>query len=98
MQDATGCTLPALPHTFRRFVQAVAVDGTSSTALLVDANTWDFLADAKMYFEAEDEQSVAAVQVGWDSCCCCTGARCKTMWSDCGSKRTSSMSGTSPPT
>lgn len=44
-------------------VQAVAVDGTSSTALLVDANTWDFLADAKMYFEAEDEQSVASVQV-----------------------------------
>ncbi len=44
-------------------VQAVAVDGTSSTALLVDANTWDFLADAKMYFEAEDEQSVAGVQV-----------------------------------
>ena len=67
MQDPAGCVLPAVPHNFCHSVQAVAVDGTSSTALLVDANTWDFLADAKMYFEAEDEQSVAGVQV----CCYC---------------------------
>ena len=63
MQDPAGCVLPAVPHNVRCSVQAVAVDGTSSTALLVDANTWDFLADAKMYFEAEDEQSVAGVKV-----------------------------------
>ena len=51
------------------------MDGTSSTALLVDANTWDFLADAKMYFEAEDERSVAGVQVCWDSCYCFCAAK-----------------------
>ena len=52
-----------LPLHIKQAVQSVAVDATSSTALLIDRRTGTMLAPPKMYFEAQPEAALAALQV-----------------------------------
>lgn len=55
--------LSQLPRDVAGRVQAVAIDGTSSTALLVDANTGKVLAAPKLYNETQGGAAVAAAEV-----------------------------------
>lgn len=54
----------ALPPAVTQQVQAVAFDGTSSTAMLVDAATGRVLAAPKLYDEAQGDEAVQAAKVG----------------------------------
>jgi hypothetical protein len=47
----------------RQRVQSVAIDGTSSTALLVDRRDGRVLAAPKLYNEGQPDAAVAAVHV-----------------------------------
>jgi sugar (pentulose or hexulose) kinase len=53
-----------LPPDVTRVIQAVAFDGTSATALLVDAATGRVLAPAKLYNEAQGGDAVDMAKVG----------------------------------
>ena len=55
--------LAKLPQQVKAHIQTVAVDGTSSTALLVDGRTGRMLAPPKMYFESQSAEAVEAVRV-----------------------------------
>ncbi len=55
--------LEAVGGDVRRAVRAVALDGTSSTALLVDGATGRPLGPPKMYDEAQPAAAVDAVSV-----------------------------------
>ena len=56
--------IAALPPAITQQVQAVAFDGTSSTALLVDAASGRVLAAPKLYDEAQGPAAVQAAKVG----------------------------------
>jgi sugar (pentulose or hexulose) kinase len=55
--------LASLPAGVRRQVRALAIDGTSSTSLLVDAASGRLLAPAKLYDEAQAPEAVQAAKV-----------------------------------
>lgn len=55
--------IAALPADVRSRVTSVAFDGTSATALLVDAASGKVLAPAKLYSEAQGPDAVQAAQV-----------------------------------
>lgn len=55
--------IAALPATVASQVQAVAFDGTSSTALLVDASTGRVLAPPKLYDEGQGSEAMQAAKV-----------------------------------
>jgi len=55
--------IAALPATVTSQVQAIAFDGTSSTALLVDATTGQVLAPPKLYDEGQGSDAVQAAKV-----------------------------------
>lgn len=56
--------IAALPSAVVSQVQSVAFDGTSSTALLLDAATGRVLTAPKLYDEAQGPEAVAAAKVG----------------------------------
>ena len=60
---ALHAVLGKLPESLKAHIQTVAVDGTSSTALLVDGRTGRMLAPPKMYFESQSAEAVEAVRV-----------------------------------
>eukprot|EP00878_Enallax_costatus_P034508 GHUV01038266.1.p1 GENE.GHUV01038266.1~~GHUV01038266.1.p1 ORF type:complete len:414 (+),score=132.25 GHUV01038266.1:205-1446(+) len=55
--------ISALPPSVVAHTSSVAIDGTSATALLVDADTGGVLAPAKLYNEAQGPEAVAAAKV-----------------------------------
>lgn len=59
--------IAALPTDVVANTHSIAIDGTSSTALLVDAATGTVLAPAKLYNEAQGPAAVAAAKVSSDS-------------------------------
>ena len=58
--------LSSLPPEVREDVAALAIDGTSATALLVDMGSGRALLPAKLYNEAQGSEAVAAAKVGWE--------------------------------
>ena len=52
--------LQSLSPQVRGNIRSIAVDGTSSTAILLDANSGSALAPPKLYNEAQDAQAVEA--------------------------------------
>lgn len=61
--------IAALPTDVTANIGSVAIDGTSATALLVDALTGKVLAPAKLYNEAQGNTAVAAAKVPWCEDC-----------------------------
>ena len=55
--------LSSLPAEARARVASLAIDGTSATAMLVDANSGRALAPPKLYNEAQGAEAVAAAKV-----------------------------------
>lgn len=55
--------LSSLPEPARRSVASLAIDGTSATAMLVDAGSGRVLAPPKLYNEAQGPEAVAAAKV-----------------------------------
>ncbi len=53
-----------LPPAVRSQVSAIAIDGTSATAMLVDRTTGKVLAPTKLYNESQGPDSVAQAKVG----------------------------------
>lgn len=60
--DALFGLLDAIPADVKARVATIAIDGTSSTALLLDADTGEELAPPKMYNEAQAPEIVALVK------------------------------------
>ena len=56
--------LASLPPEVREDVAALAIDGTSATALLVDMGSGRALLPAKLYNEAQGSEAVAVAKVG----------------------------------
>ena len=50
--------LQSLDHQHRQSIRSIAIDGTSSTAILVDALSGTALAAPKLYNEAQGQQAV----------------------------------------
>ena len=61
--------LRQLPPDMKAHVSSVCIDGTSSTALLVDSRRGDILAPTKIYNEDQGEEAVKAIKVWPDSIC-----------------------------
>jgi hypothetical protein len=55
--------LASLPEDVRQGARRIAIDGTSATALLLDARNGDLLTDAKLYNEAQPAEAVAKAAV-----------------------------------
>jgi sugar (pentulose or hexulose) kinase len=62
-QQVLFSLIAALPIAVTSQVQAVAVDGTSSTSMLVDSTTGRVLAAPKLYDEAQGPEAVQAAKV-----------------------------------
>lgn len=54
--------IAALPEDVRSYVSAVAIDGTSATAMLVDGTNGRPLAPVKLYNEGQSSEAVQAAQ------------------------------------
>lgn len=54
--------LSSLPESARQQVVSLAIDGTSATTMLLDANSGDMLAPAKLYNEAQGADAVLAAK------------------------------------
>lgn len=67
--------LGGLPADVRARVAALAIDGTSSTALLLDAADGRLLAPPKLYDEAQGPDAVAAAKVRTPRACACAPRR-----------------------
>lgn len=63
LRSAVFANLSELGGGVRRRLRSVSIDGTSSTALLVDRRSGAVLAQPKLYNEGQPDAAVAAVQV-----------------------------------
>ena len=66
-RTALQSVLDQLPVEVKGRIQTLAVDGTSSTALLVCKRTGQMLAPPKMYFETQSADALVAVRVSCSS-------------------------------
>lgn len=55
--------LDQIPAELKREARRLAFDGTSATAILLDANTGSVLENAKLYNEVQPQASVTAAKV-----------------------------------
>lgn len=55
--------LRQLPQDLKRSIRCICIDGTSSTALLVDERRGDVLAPTKLYNESQTTERLTAVKV-----------------------------------
>ena len=55
--------LKELPKDVKRHISSVCIDGTSSTALLIDSHRGDVLAPTKIYNECQGEEAYEATKV-----------------------------------
>ena len=66
--SALWALVDSVPGEVRREVASVAIDGTSATAMLVDATSGHVLRPAKLYNEAQGKEAMAAAQVRPPKC------------------------------
>ena len=59
--------LTDLPQDIKTHVTSLCIDGTSSTALLVDSKRGDILAPTKIYNEDQGSEPLAAIKVSQPS-------------------------------
>ncbi len=55
--------LRQLPPDLKAHISRICIDGTSSTALLVDSKRGDILAPTKIYNEDQGQEAVEAIKV-----------------------------------
>ncbi len=63
--------LKQLPQGLKDNVSSLCIDGTSSTALLVDSRRGDILAPTKIYNEDQGAEAFEATKVRSDFTSCC---------------------------
>eukprot|EP00775_Hariotina_reticulata_P007511 gene7511-7721_t len=64
-KDVLFHLIAALPEDIRANVSAVAIDGTSATAMLVDTTSGRPLAPVKLYNEGQGSEAVQAAKASW---------------------------------
>ena len=62
--------LKQLPQDLKQHISSLCIDGTSSTALLVDSRRGDVLAPTKIYNEDQGGEAYQATKVPLSSSCC----------------------------
>lgn len=59
--------LKELPSDMKPHISSLCIDGTSSTALLIDSRQGDLLAPTKIYNEDQGAEPLAAIKARLDS-------------------------------